>query len=85
MTDPLAPAAQAILHAYSNTGTMVDGPNIAAVLRAVADQVVRETPRPSADSDYHLMCWSKYLDQYALRQQTPAELLAIAAELETKP
>ena len=83
MTDSLTPAAQAIIDAYDRAP--VDNKrSVAAVLRAVADQVVRETPRPSADSDYHLMCWSKYLDQYALRQQTPAELLAIAAELETK-
>jgi hypothetical protein len=55
---------------------------IAAALRAAADQVVPDGPRPSADSDYHLRQWSKSLDQYAQRQQTRAELLAIAAELE---
>jgi hypothetical protein len=55
---------------------------IAAALRAAADQVVPDGPRPSADSDYHLMQWSKSLDQYAQRQQTRAEILAIAAELE---
>jgi hypothetical protein len=35
-----------------------------------------------ANSDFHLMNWTKSLDQYYQRQQTRAELLAIAAELE---
>lgn len=84
----LSPAAQAVLDAYMNNCGWLDGPLdrdyrcAAAVLRAAADQVVPETAKPSADSDYHLMNWSKSLDQYYQRQQTRAELLAIATELE---
>ena len=90
MADRL-PAAQAVLDAFENArdGEYVEGvwvvnerTMLAAALRAAADQVVPDTSRPSADSDYHLMQWSKSLDQYAQRQQTRAELLAIAAELE---
>lgn len=54
----------------------------AAALYAAADQVVPDEPKPSADSDYHLMNWTKSLDQYYQRRQTRDELLAIAAELE---
>jgi hypothetical protein len=54
----------------------------AAVARELAEQVVPDGPRPSADYDYHLMSWSRSLDQYAQRQQTRAKILAIAAELE---
>ena len=91
MTD-LSPAAQAVLDAYSNAsdGEYVEGvwvvyerTMLAAALRAAADQVVPSGPKPSADSDFHLMNWTKTLDQYAQRQQTRAELLAIAAELES--
>jgi hypothetical protein len=56
--------------------------NSAAVARELAEQVVPVEPSPSADSDCHLMQWSKALDQYAQRQQTRAEILALAAELE---
>jgi hypothetical protein len=55
---------------------------IIAALRAAADQVVPDGPKPSANSDAHLMNWAKSLDQYYQRQQTRAELLAIAAERE---
>ena len=55
---------------------------LAAALLAAADQVVPKGPKPSADSAYHLMNWSKSLDQYAQRKQTRAELLDIANELE---
>jgi hypothetical protein len=55
---------------------------IAAALRAAADQVVPCGPKPSANSDFHLMNWTKSLDQYYQRQQTRDELLAIANELE---
>ena len=88
---PLSPAAQAVLDAYkeASDGRYIDGEwvqdhagQVAAALRAAADQVVPETAKPSADSDYHLMNWSKSLDQYYQRQQTRAELLAIATELE---
>jgi len=90
MTDlsPLSPAAQAVLqaacihHGLFNEEIVQRRRNIATALRAAADQVVPETAKPSADSDYHLMNWSKSLDQYYQRQQTRAELLAIATELE---
>ena len=71
----LSPAAQAVLDAFNADG-------LAAVLRAAADQVVPKGPKPSANSDYHLMNWTKSLDQYYQRQQTREELLAIATELE---
>jgi hypothetical protein len=83
MTD-LSPAAQAVLDGFRAVPSLMDGPSIAGALRAAANQVVPDEPRPSADSDYHLMNWSKSLDQYAQRQQTRAELLAIADELEGK-
>ena len=79
-TKPLSPAAQAVLDAFWKQPG--DRSAIAATLRAVADQVVPDGPQPSADSDYHLMCWSKVLDQHAQRQQTRAEILALAVELE---
>jgi hypothetical protein len=81
MTD-LSPAAQAVLNGFRAVPSLMDGPSIAGAIRAAAYQVVPDKPRPTADSDYHLMNWSKSLDQYAQRQQTRAELLAIAAELE---
>ena len=80
-------AAQAVMTA----GTM-GNPNvindfvyrqcIAAALRVAADHVVPDGPKPSANSDFHLMNWTKSLDQYYQRQQTRNELLAIADELE---
>jgi hypothetical protein len=77
----LSPAAQAILDAYQ-FAPIEDELTAAAVLRAAVDQVVPDGPKPSANSDFHLMNWTKSLDQYYQRQQTRAELLAIAAELE---
>jgi hypothetical protein len=77
MTD-LSPAAQAVLDAFN--AEWPDG--LAAALRAAADQVVPNGPKPSANSDYHLNNWTKSMDQYYQRQQTREELLAIAAELE---
>lgn len=84
----LSPTAQAVMIAATNGNTnVINDPVyrqcIAAALCAAADQVVPETAKPSADSDYHLMNWTKSLDQYYQRQQTRAELLAIATELET--
>jgi hypothetical protein len=86
MTD-LSPAAQAVLDAYFTEADRLDrevsdNEMLAAVLRAAADQVVPDGPKPSANSDFHLMNWTKSLDQYYQRQQTRAELLAIADELE---
>ena len=81
----LSPQAQAVLDAATERWLDVDddipAQVAAAALRAAADQVVPETAKPSADSDYHLMNWTKSLDQYYQRQQTRAELLAIATEL----
>jgi hypothetical protein len=74
----LSPAAQAVLDAFN--AEWPDG--LAAALRAAADQVVPNGPKPSANSDYHLNNWTKSMDQYYQRQQTREELLAIAAELE---
>jgi hypothetical protein len=77
----LSPAAQTVLDAYNEVYES-DRHAVAAALRAAADQVVPKGPKPSANSDYHLMNWTKSLDQYYQRQQTREELLAIAAELE---
>lgn len=84
---PLSDATQAVWSAFEHADCdpYVVGPrkaSLAAALRAAADQVVPNNPRPSADSHYHLMQWSKSLDQYEQRQQTRHELLAIAANLE---
>lgn len=59
----------------------IDRLGVAAVARELAEQVVPDGPPPSADSDCHLMSWSRSLDQHAQRQQTRAEILALAAEL----
>jgi hypothetical protein len=91
MKTNLSPATQAVLDAFENAsdGEYVEGvwvvnerTMLAAALLAAADQVVPKGPKPSANSDYHLMNWTKSLDQYYQRQQTREELLAIAAELE---
>jgi hypothetical protein len=86
----LSPAAQAIMVAATNGNiNVVNDPVykqcIAAALRAAADQVVPCGPKPSANSDFHLMNWTKSLDQYYQRQQTRDELLVIANELEGLP
>ena len=79
----LSPAAQAVLTAYDQRALAIKRTTaLAAALRAAADQVVPDGPRPSANSDFHLMNWTKSLDQHAQREQTRNELLAIAAELE---
>jgi len=85
MTD-LSPAAQAVLDAAMEAWyTKDDAPSIAAAaLRAAADQVVPDGPKPNTNSAFHLMNWTQSLDQYYQRQQTRDELLAIAAELEGK-
>lgn len=89
MTDhsQLSPAAQAVLDAAEGVCMYRPDPEdtrlaAAAALRAAADQVVPEERKPSADSDYHLMNWTKALDTYYQRKQTRAEILAIATELE---
>ena len=47
MTQSLSPTAQAVLDAYRNTNTMMDGPNTAAVIRALVERTLPEefTPR----------------------------------------
>ena len=87
MTNPLSPAALAVWEAFNQdeAGVFVDyGDKLAAALRAAADQVVPNGPKPSANSDYHLNNWTKSMDQYYQRQQTRDEFLAIAAELEAQ-
>jgi hypothetical protein len=81
MAEHFSPAARAVLDAF------IKAPcsnilSVAAALRAAADQVVPCGPKPSANSGFHLMNWTKSLDQYYQRQQARAEILAIAAELE---
>jgi hypothetical protein len=83
MTD-LSPATQAIIDASNCAGSRIVQLHIADALRAAADQVVPKGPKPSANSDYHLMNWTKSLDQYYQRQATRDQLLAIAAELEAQ-
>jgi hypothetical protein len=90
MTDlDLSPAADAIVFAFNaEQSGWVDDPQylpaIAAALRAAADQVVPEQAEPPCGESepwpqsYQLMADSKWEQ----RQQTRAELLAIAAELE---
>jgi hypothetical protein len=87
MTKPLSPAAQAVLDAFLNTPGEVPMPmwdygrDLAAVLRAAADQVVPKTPTLSyptetfGHEDYELGVW-------VANDDTRTELLAIAAELE---
>lgn len=78
----LSPATQSILDAFNQFHELTNRRlKIAAVLEALADQVVPDTPKPSANSGYHLMNWTKSLDRYYQRQQTRAEILTIAAEL----
>jgi hypothetical protein len=85
----LSPAAQAVWEAFNQDepGVFVDyGDCLAAALRAAADQVVPEQAEPPCGENepwpqsYQLMADSKWEQ----RQQTRAELLAIAAELEAQ-
>ena len=84
----LSPSAQAVLDAY-NAGfirpvAVHHKPRIAAALRAAADQTVPEQAEPPCGESepwpqsYQLMADSKWEQ----RQQTRAELLAMAAKLE---
>jgi hypothetical protein len=69
MTEPLSPAAQAVLHGFWDAPVSpTRNVQIAAALRAAADQVVPKDVDPSGD-------WT---DKDEVRHQ----LLAIAAELE---
>ena len=88
MTD-LSPAAQAVVNAvdhYETNHWLTPREVAAAALRAAADQVVPERIEPPCGAhepwpqSYQLMSASKWEQ----RQQTRAELLAIADELEGK-
>ena len=81
MTD-LSPAAQAVLNAFlgdaENTGLQMDDmrENVAAALRAAADQAAPELPHSELDDPEILKgIWGE-------RRACRAELLAIATELE---
>jgi hypothetical protein len=84
MTEPLSPAAQAVLDIVREICPAPADEIAAAALRAAADQVVPEQAEPPCGESepwpqsYQLMADSKWEQ----RQQTRAELLAIAAELE---
>ncbi len=73
MTD-LSPAAQAVLDAYRSSHLSIN--NLAAALRAAANQVAPETPHSEPDDPEML---KGIRDE---RRTIRAELLAIAAELE---
>lgn len=86
MSQSLSPAAQAVLDAWWNSanGEYVDGvwtPNrsvqLAAALRAVADQVVPQPPMLVEGGRSYEMAWTATVHDNIRRQ-----LLAIAAELE---
>ena len=71
----LSPVAQAVLDAAINVAESPDAEAIAAaVLRAVADQVVPETKRPRNQLEYELGDWDA-------RDDVRDKLLAIADEL----
>jgi len=84
--EPLSPAAQAVLTAFAKAsdGEDIDGEwqqddvgQLAAALRAVADQVV---PLP-----LRFPC-NRWINGYlSARQNTRAKILAIATELEGQP
>jgi len=87
----LSPAAQAVLDAWSKdeNGVYLEGDpeRLAYALRAVADQVVPETPKPSGNSDWDLHhCIGKpstlVFKRYYQRKNTRIQILAIATELE---
>lgn len=73
MTD-LSPAAQAVLKWFRAVPSLMDGPSIAAALRAAADQVV---PEPN-DTDKALLSLAAIRNHCKVRDR----FLAIAAELE---
>ena len=81
MTKPLSPAAAAVLDAFLNTPGEVPMPmwdygrDLAAALRAAADQVVPQRRKPMYADSWEESAWTA-------EQDTRADLLAIAAELE---
>ena len=91
MTNPLSPAAQAVLDAangfssYSPDDVLNESRWIvAAALRAAADQVV---PLEPEDEELEVSIPDDFAEwaQYSQRQHTRSQLLAIAAELEAQP
>ena len=76
----LSPAAQAVLDAFlgdaEDTGLQIDDlrENVAAALRAAADQVVPEEPLYCGDQ--------RWMYERDTRQESRKKFLAIAAELE---
>ena len=78
MTEPLSPAAQAVLDATDYPEDWATRIRVAAALRAAADQVVPDKCPPIED-------FNEFDQGYAAAHITHrAELLAIAAELEAQ-
>lgn len=67
----LSPATQAVLHAFRNTNTMMDGPNCAAVLLAVVDWAIPMTKSP----------WGPTPVPVLTAEESRKRILAIAEEL----
>ena len=81
MTEPLSPAAQAVLNAAEavseyGKATPLMKARLAAALRAAADQVVPEEPLYGGDQ--------RWMYERDTRQESRTQLLAIAAELESQ-
>jgi hypothetical protein len=86
MTDqPLSPAAQAALNAFTGNDTIhglhLMTPRLAAALQAVADQVVPHLEEPDWGAHNNGYC---DIELYTDHQRKRAELLTIAAELEAQ-
>lgn len=84
MTDPLSPAAQAILAAmhrsYDHEPTR--RAIAAGILRALVDAVVPEEPGPTGmRKSVEQFSYQEY--RRAMRQETRADILAVATELES--
>ncbi len=85
MTESFSPAAQAVLDAATSVchpetevvAFQCTRLEVAAALRAVADQVVPERRKPMYADSWEESAWTA-------EQDTRAELLAIAAELEVR-
>ena len=75
MTTPLSPATQAIIDASNCAGSRCVQLHIADALRAAADQVVPLRRKPLYADSWEESAWTA-------EQDTRADLLAIAAELE---
>ena len=75
----LSPAAQAVLDAYRSSHLSIN--NLAAALRAAADQVVPDEPAPTGMRPAGDVYSSREIRRRQ-RQGTRSQLLAIAAELE---